>query len=323
MNSVMFAGLLAQPPAPPTTMLHGVQMRYGAVRAPNGSHDAIICHRTYQMDVAATATVLVVPGAFESAELYTPLAFWLAEHGLRVTLMNLGEHGSADWYSYDGGAVEALHLADYLRHVLLVLQQLETTGEPLILAGSGLGGVLAQWAALFSAQVAALALFGAPLPEAARARWRRPPLPRHWYRRWHSHPAPSAPAPIMPPSRHHLRGPWLPLTASDREVFAVWRLLGTETPHLAAEYARLVGQTRPAALPALVCVGVDDPFITPHTAWTTAQAYQTEPTIVPQAAHWLLAGPAWLSSARLLLAFSCQVALTPSRVAVTKGPPHA
>lgn len=308
--SVMFAGLLAQPPAPHTTMLQGVQIRYGAVLAPNGSHDCVIAFRTYQAKTRPPATVLVVPGAWESAELFHPLAFWLAEQGLRVTLMNLGEHGSADWYAYDGGAVEALHLEDYLHHVQLVLQQQESAGEPLVLAGSGLGGVLAQLTACSQPQIAALALFGAPLPELAGETWPAQTPSRRGFWRWRSTPEPSGPLPVAPPVRHHLRGPWLPVTTSDREVFAVWRLLGTESPHLPADFATLSSQAHVAALPALVCVGEDDPFISHNTAWTTARAYGAEPVVFAQAAHLLLCGPTWLSSARLLLNFSQQVAQT-------------
>lgn len=317
--SVMFAGLLAQPPTRHTTTLQGVQIHYGAVRAPNGSHDCVIAFRTYQAKTRPVATVLVVPGAWESAELYHPLAFWLAEQGLRVTLMNLGEHGSADWYSYDGGVVEALHLDDYLRQVQVVLHQREITGESLILAGSGLGGVLAQLAAGSSPQVTALALFGAPLPALAGETWPESPPSRRGVWCWSAKRAPSAPLPIVPPSRHHLRGSWLPVTTSDREVFAVWRLLGTESPHLPADFTKLSSQAYVAALPALVCVGEDDPSLSHSTAWTTARAYGAEPPVLDQAAHLLLIGPTWLESARRLLAFSKRVAKSAPTILCEKG----
>ncbi len=288
------------------SVTHGIHIRHGVCSAPSGHHEAI-AYRTYQAGVTPWATVLVVPGAFETGALYHPLAFWLAEQGMRVILFHLGEHGTAGWYSFAGGHLEALHLTDELWHLSLVLQQREDVGAPLILAGSGLGGVLAQLAALSHPRVAALALFGTSTPEQAGETWAALLTPRVRRWPWRTRHEWKPLARLWPPAQQHLRSIWLPATTSDYGLFAVWHLLGEESPHLAADAAALAHQSPLARLPALVCVGAQDPFVSLSTAWATARAYNTGHLLLPHAAHLLLTGPAWLESAKRLLDFSRQV----------------
>ena len=75
--------------APYASVLHGIHWWQHVARAASGSHQALIAYRTYQAEATPWATVFLVADAFESAEWYHPLAFWLAERGVSVWLMNL------------------------------------------------------------------------------------------------------------------------------------------------------------------------------------------------------------------------------------------
>lgn len=238
-----------------------------------------IAWKSYQPQAAESAVaILFIAGDGLSGAIYHATALALAEHGLPTHAMSLAGQGSGHWASFEPQPRAQMTLGIFQSHVSAVCQVLLRDTGKLILAGDGLGGILAQRYALERPKdLAGLILLGSCSPHRAAAVW--PPTP--W---WHVRARTRL---SRPPSVDAVRATLLDQGTNSQEVFALWQtVLQPEAPRLRQEYRGLARQQFWAPhVPTLLLAGGKDHVIKPFVREGSAADYGIKPLIIPGAPH--------------------------------------
>lgn len=115
--------------------------------------------RLYEPSGAARATVILWHGFTNAPPQFAPVAYALAEAGLRVLLPRMPRHGEADVLTQD---LAQLSVVELVEHVDACVDVAAGFGDPVWVIGLSAGATLAAWAAATRAEVSRVVL-AAPL----------------------------------------------------------------------------------------------------------------------------------------------------------------
>ncbi|SEP47097.1 Lysophospholipase, alpha-beta hydrolase superfamily [Methylobacterium sp. ap11] len=239
------------------------------------------------------APLLFVHGAFGGAWMFEEIFLpHLARRGRRAAAVSLRGHGR----SQGGRQLRDATLSDYLADVSLALAQ---WGEPPVLVGHSLGGLLAQ-RLLGRVPLRGLVLMASLPPEGLGVVGPRIAMTDagFWVEALAGSLLPGR-EPAVALARHWLFSEGLPLERAQNYAAR----MSAESPTALAEahWPMLPLSAAFAGVPSLVLGGADDRMIWPATTWRTALYHGAEHRSVPGIAHFLQLDLGSEGVARLLL----------------------
>jgi pimeloyl-ACP methyl ester carboxylesterase len=249
------------------------------------SHIRIAWKSYLPSEPAHHSAILFIPGEYLSGGVYDQAAQRLAEQRIPSYALSLGNQGLGYWKSYDSleaGKVTLERLVKY--HVGPVVAEIRRRKSQVILAGDGLGGIIAQLYARQDTDVRGLILLGSCSPRWAASVWKPE---KRWSRQSR-----------MPESLSldDVRRLFLHPNTPDQEVFDLWQVIltGRAYPPIRREF-RTLAHTSVPSVSALVIFGANDCVIPEKVRNATAREYGTQPVILQAAPHLV----AWGSSPEL------------------------
>jgi pimeloyl-ACP methyl ester carboxylesterase len=223
--------------------------------------------------------VLFIPGEPFSGAIYHEVALLLAEQGVPAAALSLGWQGYGRWASIDLGSLDDITVEQCLhRYVAPVHLELRQPDSALVLAGDGLGGILAQCFAQRHPDLAGIALLGSCTPHRASQVWRSG---LSWQG---THRAPEADAYL---SVEEVRATYLHNAASADQAFLLWQKMRQVRPaRLSQDYGRLTRQSFiTPAVPVMLIAGQQDHLIPPGVLEATAADYGVQPHVLDGAPY--------------------------------------